>query len=343
MKQILNTLYVMTQGSYLHLDHETLKVEFEKTTRLQVPVHHLGAVVIFGDVMVSPGAMHKCAEDGRALVLLDRNGRFKARLVGPASGNVLLRKAQHEMLACPGKLISLAKNIVAGKIKNSRQVIMRGAREAKSEDEEKILKDAAKKLDSSIASLKTQDNPDAVRGVEGDAARSYFDSFDCMIKKEKTVFRMEGRNRRPPLDPINALLSFLYALLLNDCVAGLEGVGLDPQVGFFHALRPGRPALALDIMEELRSIMADRLVLSLVNLGQVSKKHFDYRPGGAVLLNDDGRKEVVSAWQKRKQEEIFHPTVEQNIPFGLIPHTQARLLARYVRGDVEEYIPFIYR
>lgn len=343
MHQLLNTLYVMTQGAYLHLDHETLKVEVEGTTQLQVPLHHLGGVVCFGDVLVSPALVHRCAEDGRSVVFLDRNGRFKARVEGPVSGNVLLRRAQHLTLTDPQKPALIARNIVAGKIQNARQVVLRGAREADTPEDTTLLDECAAILRDSLASLEVSTDLDQIRGLEGEAARTYFGVLDRMVREDREAFRLDERSRRPPLDPMNALLSFLYTLLLNDCVAAAEGVGLDPQVGFLHALRPGRPALALDLMEELRAVLADRLALTLVNRRQVARKDFETRPGGAVYLTDEGRKEVVVAYQKRKQDEVQHPVLGQKVPLGLVPHVQARLLARYLRGDLEEYPPFLYR
>lgn len=343
MHQLLNTLYITTEGAYLHLDHDTLKVEVEKEIKLQVPMHHLGGIVCFGNVMVSPAAMHRCAEDGRFMVLLDRNGRFKARVEGPVSGNVLLRRAQHEAMENPQKTLAIAKNIVAGKLQNSRQISLRGAREASDPSDAEPLKETAEALGNALSRLPASQDLDQVRGIEGESARAYFGSFDRMVREDRESFKLNGRNRRPPLDRINALLSFLYALVMNDCVAGAEGVGLDPQMGFLHALRPGRAALALDLMEEVRSVLADRLALTLINRKQITAKHFIERPGGAIHLDENGRKEVVIAYQKRKQEEIRHPLLEQKIPLGLIPHVQARLLARTLRGDMEEYIPYLYR
>lgn len=343
MHQLLNTLYITTEGAYLHLDHETLKVDVEGQTKLQVPMHHIGSIVCLGDVMISPAAIHRCAEDGRFLVLLDRNGRFKARIEGPVSGNVLLRQAQHQAMCDTVKTLVIARNIVAGKIQNTRQIVLRGAREADDLGDTDALKKTAEDLGNAIVRLKGCSDIDQVRGIEGEAARAYFLTFDRMIREDRDTFKLDGRNRRPPLDPVNALLSFLYALVMNDCVAGAEGVGLDPQMGFLHALRPGRAALALDLMEELRSVLADRIALTLINRKQVKAKDFVQRPGGAVHLNDDARKEVIVAYQKRKQEEIKHPVLDQKVPLGLIPHIQARLLARVLRGDMEEYIPFLYR
>jgi len=342
MKQILNTLYIMTQNSYLHLDHETLKVENDGQTKLQVPLHHIGAVVCFGDVMLSPQAMARCVEDGRAVVLLDRNGHFKARVEGPTSGNVLLRIAQHKAFSEPEITLSIARNIAAGKIQNTRSVTLRGARESEEEEDERILRKTAERLANCLQRLSLCKDLDSIRGIEGEAGRSYFESFDRMIKTDRETFQFTKRSRRPPLDPINALISFLYALLLNDCVASAEGVGLDPQIGFLHAVRPGRPALALDLMEEFRCILGDRIALTLINRQQITAKHFEERPGGAVYLNENGRKEVVVAYQKRKQEEVMHLIIKNKVPLGLVPHTQARILARFLRQDIEEYLPFLY-
>lgn len=343
MHQLLNTLYVNTEGSYLNLDHDTLKISVEKEMKLQVPLHHLGGVLCFGDVLVSPALMRRCGEDGRALVLFDRNGRFKARVEGPVSGNVLLRRAQHEVSCDKDKSLSIARKIVGGKIQNARQILMRAARETMDPDDEQPLREGTEALAAALARIPRCDEMDQLRGIEGESARAYFDCFDRMVREDRDSFRLDGRNRRPPRDPMNALLSFLYSLLTTDCVAAAEGVGLDPQVGFLHVLRPGRAALALDLMEELRAILADRLALTLVNRRQVTAANFDDRPGGAVYLGDEGRKIVVVAYQTRKQEEILHPLLEQKVPLGLVPHIQARLLARVLRGDMEDYVPFLYR
>ena len=343
MHQLLNTLYVTTPEAYVRLDHETLRVQLEGETKLQVPLHHLGGLVCFGNVLVSPAVLHRCADDGRSVVFMDRNGRFKGRLEGPVSGNVLLRKAQHEAITDPAETLAIARNVVAGKLQNTRQIVLRAAREAGESEDRAALAATARRLASSIEQLPFVDNLDRLRGVEGEAARQHFGSFTHMIREERETFALNGRNRRPPRDPTNALLSFLYAMLLTDCVAAVEGVGLDPQMGFLHALRPGRPALGLDLMEELRPVIAERLVLSLINRRQISAKHFVNRPGGAVHLSEEGRKKVIVAYQKRKQEELQHPLLEQKIPIGLVPHTQARLLARTLRRDMEHYLPFMYR
>ncbi|MBI1920842.1 MAG: type I-C CRISPR-associated endonuclease Cas1 [Geobacter sp.] len=343
MKQLLNTLYVMTQGAYVCLDHETVKVEVGGKLQMQVPLHHLGAIVTMGNVMLSPFIMGRCADDGRAVVILDWNGRFKCRIVGKTHGNVLLRQAQYEAVRDGERSAAIARNIVAGKVKNSREIIMRGARETEDREEAESLRKAADVLADALFHLKDNRDIDHVRGLEGESAHAYFSVFDTMVKKEeREVFRMNGRTRRPPLDPMNGLLSFLYTLLLNDCITAVEGVGLDSQMGFLHAMRPGRPSLGLDLMEEFRSVLADRLALTLINRKQITDKSFEVRPGGATYLNDAGRKEVVVAYQKRKQDEFHHPIVDEKVPFGLVPHVQARLLARHLRGDLEEYTPVLY-
>jgi CRISPR-associated protein Cas1 len=343
MHQLLNTLFVTTQGAYLRLDHDTVKVELEGETKLQVPLHHLGGFVLFGNVMASPFLMHRAGEDGRSMVFLDRNGRFKCRLVGQTSGNVLLRCAQHEALADETRTLNIARNIVAGKIQNARSVVVRAAREASSAADASALRATADMLAGTLEPLKEAHTLDEARGAEGQAAQAYFATFNSMIRTDREAFEMRSRTRRPPRDRTNALLSFLYALLLNDCVSAAEGVGLDPQVGYLHALRSGRPALGLDLMEEFRAVVADRLALSLINRRQVQTKHFIEHSGGAVLLNDEGRKQVIVAYQKRKQEEITHPSLGKRVPTGLVPHAQARLLARHLRGDMAAYVPFVTR
>ena len=343
MHQLLNTLYITTPEAYVRLDHETLRIQVDGTTKLQVPLHHIGGLVCFGNVLISPAVLHRCADDGRSVVFLNRTGRFKGRLEGPVSGNVLLRKAQYEAVRDPKSSLTLARHIVAGKIQNTRHINMRAAREAKTPEDETALKQTAQALASALDRAAVAEDLDQLRGFEGEAARRHFQSFSCLIREDRETFGFTSRSRRPPKDPTNALLSFLYALLLGDCVTAAEGVGLDPQMGFLHALRPGRPALGLDLMEELRPVIAERLVLTLINRRQIAAEHFVVRPGGAVSLTDDGRKEVVVAYQKRKQEEVQHPVIEQKVPIGLIPHVQARLLARVLRGDMEEYLPFLYR
>jgi CRISP-associated protein Cas1 len=342
MKQILNTLYVQTQGTYLQLDHETLKVKVEEETK-QVPLHHLGSIMAFGNVMFSPFLIHRCAADGRSIVWLSQSGRFQGRLAGPTTGNVLLRRAQHEAMTNPVVTLNIARYVVAGKLQNTRNVLMRAAREAKDEADEAKLRSAAQVHADAIESIEKSADIDQLRGIEGYAAKAYFGAFSEMIRMNREGFDFKERSKRPPKDGINALLSFAYTLLANECVAACEGVGLDPQMGFSHVMRPGRPSLALDLMEELRSVVADRLVLSLVNRGQVKPSDFIDRPGGGVYLTDDARRDFLTAYQKRKQEEVTHPILESKVPVGLLCHVQARLLARHLRGDIPQYPPFILR
>lgn len=339
--QLLNTLYLTTPETYLRLDNDTLRVEVDHETRLRVPLHHLSAVVCFGHIGLSAPLMHRLAEGGIALVLLDDNGRFKARLEGAVSGNVLLRQAQFQRVADAAFTLDMARACVAGKIKNTRQVLQRGAREAKSEDEAKTLARLADDLAASLRSLPAAASLDALRGLEGEAARQYFSGLSLLVRPDqREAFAMDGRTRRPPRDRFNAVLSFLYAMWMNDCRSALEAAGLDPQVGFLHALRPGRAALALDLMEEFRP-WADRLALTLINRGQLAANYFVLREGGGVSLQPDARKTVVVAYQERKKDEINHPLLAQSVPLGLVPLVQARLLARALRDDAAPYVPFV--
>ncbi len=342
-RELLNTLYVTTQGAYVHVDHRTLKVEADGGTILQVPVHHLGAVVCFGRVSVSPAAMAQCAEDQRDLVFLSRSGRFRAKVVGPTSGNVLLRLAQHEAYRDHERSAAIARNIVAAKVQNGRLLLMREARQTREPEAEADLRLAAKSMADTIMDLKKTGDLNEIRGNEGRAGAVYFSVFNHLIRSPDSAFSFDGRNRRPPRDPINAMLSFLYALVRAECQAACEGVGLDPQIGFLHAVRPGRPSLALDLMEEFRSFLADRLALTLINRRQLTAAHFASSLGGGVSLTEEGRKTLLVTYQKRKAEEITHPLAQQKTPVGLLPHLQARLLARHLRGDLEHYPAFVAR
>ena len=341
---LLNTLYVMTEGSYLHLDNDTVRVDIEHETRLRVPLHHLGAIVCSGDILVSPALIGRCAADGIGMTLLDRNGRFRARVEGPVSGNILLRQVQFEAARDPVRTLAVACSVVAGKLRNSRTVLQRGAREAKAEEDRTALDAAVSKFDSSLRAAAVAVDLDTLRGVEGEAARTYFEALNLVLRSDaREQFKMDGRSRQPPRDRLNALLSFLYTLLTHDCRSALESVGLDPQLGFLHALRPGRPALALDLVEEFRAVLADRLALTLVNRGQVRPEEFRVAEGGAVLMNDETRRTVSIAWQEKKQETLTHPLLDAEVPLGLLPQIQARLLARTLRGETEAYLPFLAR
>jgi CRISPR-associated protein Cas1 len=341
MQTLLNTLYLTLPG-YLHLDNDTLRFEVEQETRLRVPLHHIGSVVCFGDVLVSPAAMGRLAEEGKSLVLLDRNGRFKARLEGPISGNILLRQAQFSQASSAEFALAHGKACIAGKLKNSRTVLLRGARDANEEADAERLRETAEALAINLRHLESASTPDVVRGLEGESARRYFAAFPYLIRNDqRTAFTPDGRSRRPPRDRMNALLSFLYSMLMNDCRTALESVGLDPQLGYLHTIRPGRAALALDLMEEFRSILADRLALTLVNRKQIQANDFEERPGGAVQLHDAARKALILAYQERKQELTSHPLLDQKLAIGLLPQIQARLLARVIRGEAEDYLPFL--
>jgi CRISPR-associated protein Cas1 len=339
--QLLNTLYVTTPESYLRLENDTLRIELEHEVRMRVPLHHLNGIVCFGYVGLSAPLMHRLAEEGKALVLLDTHGRFKARLEGGVSGNVLLRKAQFSRAGDPVFTLDMARACVAGKIKNTRQVLQRGARENKNEEEAQALGRAANDLAAALRALPAAENLDVLRGLEGEAARQYFAALNLLLRADcREAFEMHGRSRRPPRDRMNALLSFLYAMWMNDCRSALEAAGLDPQVGYLHALRPGRASLALDLMEEFRP-WADRLALTLVNRGQLKESDFDVREGGGINLQNDARKTIVVAYQERKQEQINHALLAQSVPLGLVPLIQARLMARAIRENDAPYVPFV--
>lgn len=341
--QLLNTLFVTLDDAYLRLNNEAVEIVHEQATIKRVPLHHLGAIVMFGNIPISPPLMQRCAAEGRTLVWLDKNGRFMARVEGPLSGNVLLRRAQHRALDDPQLACELARRFVAGKLQNQYRVLQRAAREQKDSKLRADLQNGLTLLRNYLTQLESAPAMDSIRGIEGYAAKCYFAQMDALIVAQRDSFRFERRTRRPPRDRTNAMLSFVYSLLINDCISALEGVGLDPQIGYLHALRPGRPALALDLAEELRPALADRFTISLINLQQIQPHHFEERPGGAVLLNEEGRRELLIAYQKRKAETIYHPTLEKRIPWGLVPHIQARLLARTLRGDIPAYPPFIVR
>ena len=344
MYSLQNTLYVMTPNAYAHLENNTLRIDVEREKRLQVPLHHLGSLVCFGNVLVSPALMHRMADEGKSVVLLDGSGRFKARLEGPISGNILLRQAHHRSAADGAFALEFARALIAGKLKNSRGLLLRAARETVDSDEQAQLVRAADNLAASLRALAQAGDLDVLRGVEGEAARGYFAALNLVVKPQvRQHFALDGRTRRPPLDRFNALLSFLYSMLMNDCRSALETAGLDPQLGYLHAVRPGRAALALDLQEEFRAVLADRLALTLINRGQLSPRDFDEREGGAVMLNDSGRRAVIAAWQERKQEEITHPLLGIKVPIGIVPFVQARLMARTVRGEMDGYLPYLPR
>lgn len=347
--ELLNTLFVMTEGSWAHLDSETVRVEKDGVTIKQTPLMHLGSIVLFGLIGVSPYLMRRCAEDGRAITFLDTHGRFLARVEGRTTGNVLLRKAQFESCQSKESCAAIASDIVRGKLQNSRNVLARAAREiaqatgARAAEHAEQLRQASAALSPLIQQIDAAADLDSLRGLEGHGASVYFDAFDAMIREQRTDFQFSVRSRRPPRDRVNALLSFIYALMTTDCRGALEGVGLDSQFGFLHAIRPGRPALSLDLAEEFRAPLADRLALTLINRKEIDAADFEVRPGHSVLLTTDGRKKVIVAYQKRKQTEIEHPLLKTKVALGLMPHVQARVLARRLRGDIPAYVPFVPR
>jgi len=343
MRKLLNTLYVNTQGAYLHRDGETVAVKIENEVRLRVPVHTLEGLVCFGQVSCSPPLLGMCAEHDVGVSFMSEQGRFLARVQGPVSGNVLLRRQQYRIADNKEAALPIVIATVAGKIANSRTVLLRGAREAKEKSCEIALRAAAELMSRTGERVCRSVSIDQARGCEGEAAQIYFGVFPQLIGGEPGAFEFHGRSRRPPLDNVNALLSFVYAMLAHDVRSALETVGLDPAVGFLHTDRPGRPSLALDLMEEFRPQLADRLVLTLINRRQVSTSGFEKEPAGGVRMTDATRKEVITAWQRRKQEEIEHPFLNEKIPLGLVPHAQALLLARYIRGGLDGYPPFLWR
>ncbi|HEX2223009.1 MAG TPA: type I-C CRISPR-associated endonuclease Cas1c [Thermoanaerobaculia bacterium] len=346
MKRHLNTLYVTTQGAYLAKDGEAVAVRVEEETRMRVPIHNLGGVVCFGQVGFSPFLLGLCSERGVPVTFLSENGRFLARLQGPTSGNVLLRREQYRRAESPAASATIARSFIAAKIANSRTVLQRALRDRPDHAAAGPLRDAAAELSRYLETLRLAGDGvplDSLRGIEGSAARAYFEAFDPVILQQKEDFFFRERSRRPPLDNVNALLSFLYTLLRHDIAAALESVGLDPAVGFLHRERPGRPSLALDMMEELRAWLADRLALSLINLQQIRGKGFRRSESGGVVMDDDTRKTVLGAYQKRKQEEIVHPFLGEKTTVGLLPHLQAALLSRHLRGDLDAYPPFIWK
>lgn len=343
MKRMLNTLYVTTQGAYLMREGDTVVVRVDKEDRLRVPLHGLSGIVCFGRVSASPPLMGVCAERDVALSFFDERGRFWARVQGPVSGNVLLRREQYRRSDDPEQTAAIARSIVAAKIANTRTVLMRALRDHPEVDGAEELRAAPAHLVRLLKPLVRDIPLDTARGYEGEAAKTYFGVFDHLIVAQKEDFHFAGRNRRPPLDNMNALLSFLYAMLAHDTAAALEGVGLDPAVGYLHRDRPGRPGLALDLMEELRPVIADRVALSLVNRQQVRGDGFTRTETGAVNMDDDTRKQVILAYQERKQEEIQHPFLEEKVAIGLLPHASALLMARHLRGDLDAYPPFLWR
>ena len=339
MKKLLNNLYVTTDGSYLHKERETIVVEQEGSKVFQAPFHAFGGIYCFGRIMVSPALMGRCGEQGIELAFFTGYGKFQARVLGPQTGNVLLRRAQYRLADANPAL--LAKIFVGAKLANSRQILMKQVR---NHGQNELLERCSTQLAGSLRRLEHSADVDTIRGIEGDSAAGYFAVFNELISaKQQASFTFSGRTRRPPLDKVNAMLSFSYSLLTNEIASALQGVGLDPYVGFLHTDRPGRLGLSLDMLEEFRAWWCDRFVLTLINRRQIQPSDFITEASGAIRLKDDARKEVLTAWQERKQEQITHPFLKEKIPIGLLPHIQAALLAKYLRGDLENYPPFFAR
>jgi len=346
MRRHLNTIYVTSEGAWLRKDGANIVVEADGAERGRAPLHMIGGVVCFGHAGASPALMAACAEAGIALSFLTPNGKFLARMEGPRTGNVLLRRTQYRVADDPVRSVTIVRGVVTAKVANQRTVLRRALRDhgGRMEDAARSGLEASERRLGHIARRATgADDIETLRGHEGEAALVYFGTFDAMIQGDRTAFRFRGRSRRPPLDRVNALLSFLYAMLGHDCRSALESVGFDPQVGFLHADRPGRASLALDMMEELRAVLADRLALTLINRGQIRANDFTIDEGGAVSLTEDGRKAVLIAWQDRKKRDLRHPFLGETMPMGLVPHIQALLLSRHLRGDLDGYPPFIWK
>jgi CRISPR-associated protein Cas1 len=340
MKKLLNTLYVTTQGAYLHQEGETVVASVDHADVLRLPIHTLSGIVCFGQVSCSPPLLGLCGERGVHVSFLTEWGKFLARVTGPVSGNVLLRREQVRRAEDIAAACELARSFVLGKLANSRTVLQRTQRD---HGPDPVITHSVDAIADVIRRVQRATDTDTLRGLEGEAANHYFDAFDGMILSQRDAFSMQTRSRRPPLDPLNALISFLYTILAHDCEAALESVGLDPQIGFLHALRPGRPSLALDLMEEFRSILADRVALSLINLNQITGKGFTTTESGAVMMDSATRKTVLQTWQKKKQETIQHPFLDEKVEVGLLPYAQALLLSRHLRGDLDAYPPFLLK
>ena len=343
MKRLLNTLYVTSGNKYLSLDGENVVISEEKEEIGRIPLHNLQSIVTFGYVGASPALMGTCAQRNIDLTFMSGNGRFIARVTGEVKGNVTLRKQQYRISDDQKVSVKVARNFILGKVYNSRWILERATRDYAMRLDVKQMKKKSSFLAESISKIRTCENADELLGLEGEAASVYFSVFDELILQQKEVFYFHGRNKRPPMDNVNAMLSFGYSLLAGMCGSALETVGLDPYVGFFHRDRPGRISLALDLMEEFRSIMVDRFVLTLINKRIMSDKYFIKKENEAVLLTDEGRKVFLSAWQSKKQEMITHPFLDEKIEWGMAPYVQSMLLARYLRGDLDAYPPFFWK
>lgn len=343
MKHLLNTLYILSEDVYVALDGENVVVLRGEETVGRLPLHTLEGILCFSYKGASPALMGACAERGIGLSFFTPRGRFLARVQGMAKGNVLLRKRQYRVSEDEGAALSIARNFIVGKIFNSKWVLERALRDHAMRIDEARVKRASEALDASLRAARECAGIDSLRGIEGDAAATYYGAFDELLLRDKEFFRFAGRSRRPPMDAVNAMLSLFYTVLANDCAAALEGVGLDSYIGFMHVDRPGRKSLALDLEEELRPICVDRFVVSAVNNRVVSASSFETRETGEVRLTEEGRRALFENWQNRKKEQLVHPFLKTKVPRGLVPHVQALLLARFLRGDLDGYPPFLWK
>ncbi|MEA1960306.1 MAG: type I-C CRISPR-associated endonuclease Cas1c [Bacillota bacterium] len=343
MRKLLNTLYVTSPNTYLSLDGENIVILKEETELSRIPLHNLEGIVAFGYTGASPALMGACAKRNISLTFMKQSGRFLARVVGEVRGNVTLRKTQYRISDSLEESNAIARNFILGKVYNARWVIERATRDYATRLNVDKLKEVSKTLVNSMKLIEQSEDLEQLRGYEGEAASQYFSVFDDLILQQKDSFYFNRRNKRPPLDNVNAMLSFVYTLLAHDVAAALETVGLDPYVGFLHRDRPGRISLALDIMEELRSVYADRFVISLINKREVNAEDFTQKENGAVMMDDDTRKTILKAWQSKKQEIITHPFLQEKLTWGLVPYAQAMLLARFIRGDLDGYPPFMWK
>ncbi len=343
MKKLLNTLFVTSEDAYLSLDGENVVVSRNKQEAARFPLHTLSGIICFSYPGASPALMGHCAKQNILLSFCSPQGRFLARTVGETSGNVLLRRMQYRVADDPPQSVRIARLMIMGKLYNGRQCVERVCRDHALRVDVPKLKNASARMKELLPAVCAETDMEALRGLEGVGANAHFDVFDEMILNRKEVFSFQTRNRRPPLDPVNALLSFSYSLLSNDCAAALEAVGLDAFVGFMHTDRPGRRSLAADLMEELRPCYADRFVLSCINNRMFDKNDFQTSDSGAVLLTDTARKTFLKNWQERKKDTITHPYLGEKLQWGMVPYIQALLLARYLRGDLDEYPPFLWK
>lgn len=343
MRKLLNTLYVTSEKGYLALDGENVVVYDDTKEIGRLPLHNLEGIVSFGYRGTSPALMGACADRNISLCYISPQGKFLARVCGRVRGNVILRKQQYDSSQNDSISLEISKNNIIGKIYNAKWILKRAVRDHEMQIDVDQVNDAVEKMQVQLEAVRNCQAKDELRGYEGKAASDYFSVLDELILQQKKDFKFQGRSRRPPLDEVNAMLSFIYTLLSNMYISALESVGLDPCIGYMHAERPGRASLALDLMEELRPVLADRFVLSLINKRIITAKSFNKKENGAVLLNDTGRKIILSEWQKRKKEVIMHPYLQEKVEWGMVPYVQSMLLARYLRGDLDGYPPFLWK